>query len=334
MLVNDNLRFNAECKAPALDQLEIGLFGQFDAEVYKFFESCRTVVHTDIRQFDISDCISRLDGIVIRSPFSLRDQDARLADRLRWIVRAGSGTDNISPLFRERGIDVRSTPVNAYSVAELVIGLILGLLRNVRPGHESLRRGEWKKQALVGRELRGKTVGILGYGRIGRELSKLLSHFGTTILAYDRSPDAAEKVIAAESSKTSLIGMDDVIKHADILVACLPGSSQTKQLLDRARLNTLRRGAILVNVGRGSLIDIDALTELLESGHLNGAALDVFTQEPPGALRLFDLDNVLCTPHLGAQTYETHRNMANEVIRHLRELTGFSCSISSNHDIK
>lgn len=304
----------------SLKQLSIGLFGQFDEAIGLYLSSHRVMAVDDASGFSIGSVISELDGIVIRSPFKLDDASAALAHRLKWIVRAGSGADNISPLFRERGVSIRTTPNNAHAVAEFVLGLTLGLLRNIRHGHESLRLGLWEKKALVGGELRGKTVGILGYGRIGQQVSMLMHAFGTNLLAFDRSPTAPEKVRASELSGTRLVDLETVVSQADIVVLCLPGTPETKGLFNSSRLKCMKPGSFLVNVGRGALVDLDALTTALETGHLSGAALDVFAMEPPGALRLFEMRNVLCTPHLGAQTKETHRAIANGVIEHLREL--------------
>ncbi len=298
----------------------IGLFGQFDCSVREYLSSYSLIERETVEGFSIKSVMPDLDGIILRSPFKLDDGAASLAGRLKWIVRAGSGTDNISPLLSASGVVVRTTPINAYSVAELVIALTLSLLRNLRVGHETLKLGLWSKHALVGQELRSRTVGILGYGRIGREVSLLMRCFGTSILAFDRSPATAEKQRASELSGTRLVAMETVLAGADIVVCCLPGTPQTSGLFNKARLQSMRPGALLINVGRGSLIDLEALTEALESGRLGGAALDVFPAEPPGRIRLLDMDNVVCTPHLGAQTLETHKAIAAGVIDHLLDL--------------
>jgi D-3-phosphoglycerate dehydrogenase / 2-oxoglutarate reductase len=298
----------------------VGLFGQFDPAIRQYLAPCSIVERETVEGFLMKSVIADLEGIVLRSPFKLDDEAAALAVRLKWIVRAGSGTDNISALFNERGIVVRTTPINAYSVAELVLALTLALLRNIRIGHDTLRRGLWCKHSLVGHELRGKTVGILGFGRIGREVSLLMHHLGTSILAYDRTPTAAVKLSCASISGAQLVELDAVLARADIVVSCLPSTTETSGLFDKARLQAMRPGAVLINVGRGSLIDIEALTCALECGWLGGAALDVFSVEPPGEIRLLEMNNVLCTPHLGAQTRETHKAVAAGVIAHLREL--------------
>jgi D-3-phosphoglycerate dehydrogenase len=304
-------------------RLTLGLFGQFDPSLHDHLRHHELVLQSSIGGPPMEALVETLDGVIIRSPFTLSDESARRANRLRWVIRAGSGTDNLSPLLLERGVIVRNTPITAHSVAELVLGLMLGLLRHLRPAHASLAQGEWKKQAFVGGELRGRTVGLLGYGRIGREVARLLSVLGVKLIAFDRSAGSPDKLAAAQATGTHLCpSIDDVLASADIVVSCLPGGAETHNLIDRRRLALMRRHALLINVGRGSLLDLQALSEALDSGHLGGAALDVFPTEPPGRLRLFELDNVLCTPHLGAQTREAHAMVAAGVIRHFEELAG------------
>ncbi len=300
--------------------LSIGVFGHIDPSVVDYLAGHHVVRQEAPAGFELKSVISELDGIVIRSPFRLNDECALVASRLKWIIRAGAGTDNISPIFNSKGVSVRTTPISVDSVAELVVGLTLGLLRSIRPAHDSLRQGLWKKQSFIGGELRGKTVGILGYGRIGRQVSRLMRGFGTRIVAFDRSPDVADKRRAAEETDARLMSMEAVFDQADIIVACLPGSHETRHLLNRERFSQLRRGAFLVNVGRGSLIELSALESALDSGHLAGVALDAYEVEPPGHMAIFDRDNVLCTPHLGAQTQEAQKAVGAGVIAHLRSL--------------
>lgn len=319
---NDAGLAGTSTSAAAGGPLKVGLFGQFDPMVRLHLSHHRLVEMTLPGGASLQPLVRGLDGIVIRSPFKLDDACAEEAASLRWIIRAGSGTDNISPQFHDRGVTIRTTPINAHAVAELVLALTLGLLRHVRVGHESLREGQWHKHLLVGRELRGKTVGLVGFGRIGRDVASLMQHFGTTLLAHDRSPDQAEKQAVALTTGTRMTDLDTLIARSDVLVLCLPASAQTRHLLDRDRFARMRREAVVVNVGRGALIDLDALVEALDQQRIAGAALDVFTAEPPGRLRLFDMPNVLCTPHLGAQTVETHRAVGQRVVDLFDELIG------------
>ena len=300
--------------------LRIGVFGLVDPCVVASLAGHEVVRQEKPTDAGLLPLVADLDGIVIRSPFKLDDACALAATRLQWVVRAGSGTDNISPLFSEKGVTVRATPISAGSVAELAVGLAIGLLRGIRPAHESLRQGLWKKQFFIGGELRGRTVGILGFGRIGRHVARLMHGFGARIVAFDRTPDAPDKRRAAADTEAQLMPMEAVLPRADIVVACLPGTPETRHLLNRERFAQFRRGAFLVNVGRGSLVEYPALVGALDAGQLGGVALDAYEVEPPGHLEIFDRDNVLCTPHLGAQTDEAQKAVGAGVVAHLREL--------------
>ncbi len=300
--------------------LRIGVFGLIDPCVVESLGGHHVVRQERPTPSGLQPLVGDLDGIVIRSPFRLDDACALAATRLQWIIRAGAGTDNISPLFREKGVRVRTTPISAGSVAELVIGLAIGLLRGIRPAHDSLRQGLWKKELFIGGELRGRTLGILGYGRIGRQVSRLMHGLGARIVAFDRTPDAPDKRRAAEDTDARLMSMEALFAEADIVVACLPGTPQTLHLLNEERFAQFRRGAFLINVGRGSLIEYPALVAALDSGRLAGVALDAYEVEPPGHLAIFDRDNVLCTPHLGAQTGEAQKAVGSGVVAHLHEL--------------
>ena len=298
---------------------KIGLFGQFDDSIDRYLLGHQRVSYTNPDEVMMPTAVADLDGIILRSPFKLNEACALSAKRLKWIIRAGSGTDNISPLFAEKGVRVVSTPVNAYSVAELVLALILALMRRVRHGHESLAQGRWSKQFLVGRELRGSAIGIVGFGRIGREVARLLHPFASALYAYDRSPATAEKTAAAVATNAQFVGFDALLGQADVIVSCLPGTPDTTHLFDARSFGKMRRDCVFVNVGRVSSVNIDDLNAALERNLLAGAALDVFDAEPPGRIPLFERDDVICTPHLGAQTREVHRAVADGVIRHLQE---------------
>lgn len=297
----------------------VGVFGQFDTLLYD--QLCDVDVVFPLVSNEVPvDLLSGLDGIIVRSPYRLTSSHARQANRLKWIIRAGSGTDNIAADFQARGVTVTTTPTNSHAVAELAIGLALGLLRNISAAHESLRLGQWRKQDYVGRELRSQTVGLLGFGKIGQEIGSLIRDFGANILLCDRSPEKPIKRELARRLGASFVDFDELVAASDLIVAALPSNADTKHLFRQQQFNAMKSGAMIINVGRGSLIDLDDLAYALQSGQLGGAALDVFPVEPPGPLRLFDLPNVLCTPHLGAQTHETHRDIAMAVVRRFKEL--------------
>jgi D-3-phosphoglycerate dehydrogenase len=247
---------------------------------------------------DIDGYIAGLDAI---------DADAlKKADRLRVISRYGVGVDKVDlAAAREKGIIVTNTPgANSVSVAELALGLILALARQIPEAVEAVHQGRWPRYAGV--TLEGKIIGILGLGAIGKQLARRLSGFDCTILAYD--PYADEEF--AQQHHVELASMDDVIANSDFISLHLPLLPETRNLVNVAFLNKMKKGAFLINTSRGEVVDENALLEALKSGHLRGAGLDAFSVEPPEPSNpLLKLPQVIATPHLGAQTDGATSNM-------------------------
>jgi D-3-phosphoglycerate dehydrogenase len=209
---------------------------------------------------------------------------------------------------------VNAPQSNIISAAEHAIALLLAVARRVPAAHASLTSGEWKRSRFTGVELAGKTVGVLGLGRIGVLVAQRLAAFGVTLLAYDPYVPAAR---AAQLGVT-LLPLDQVLVGSDIVTVHLPKTPETIGLLGKEELAALRPGAIVVNAARGGLVDEDALAEALRSGHLGGAGVDVFVQEPATASPLFGLPNVVVTPHLGASTVEAQEKAGTAVARSVR----------------
>jgi len=221
------------------------------------------------------------------------------ADRLKVIARYGVGVDGVDLMTaKEMNIVVTNTPgANSVSVAELTLALILAMARQIPQGVAATRQGQFPR--LTGLALEGKTVGILGLGSIGKQLARRLSSFDCRILAFDPYPDGE----FAARHKVELASQDRVLAEADFLSLQLPLLPETRGLVSQDFLAMMKPGAFLVNTARGELIDEDALLQALRSGHLRGAALDVFAQEPPDPGHpLLALPQVIATPHLGSQT--------------------------------
>lgn len=219
------------------------------------------------------------------------------ADQLKVVARYGVGYNNVDlAKARDMGIIVTNTPgANAVAVAELTVALILNMLRPIIPAVQLTKNGQWPRYK--GFSLEGKVVGLLGLGAIGKETARRLSGFGCQILAYDLYPD--EKFAAEQG--IDLVLMDEILATADILSLHLPGTSETKGIVNGEFLNKMKDGAWLVNTARGDLIDEDALVKALKEGKLRGAAVDVYPKEPPGSDNpLLQLEQVLATPHMGA----------------------------------
>jgi len=221
------------------------------------------------------------------------------ADQLQVVARYGVGTDRVDlEAARELGIVVTNTPgANAVSVAELTLALILNLVRPVISASEQTRSGGWPRTS--GLTLEGKTIGLLGLGAIGKEVAKRLHGFACRLLAYEVLPD---KIFAA-GYNVSLVTLDELLAGSDILSMHIPVLPQTRQLVNTSFLARMKEGSYLINTARGELVDEQALFEAITSGHLAGAALDAFAQEPPGAENaLLRLPQVIPTPHMGAHT--------------------------------
>jgi D-3-phosphoglycerate dehydrogenase len=221
------------------------------------------------------------------------------ADKLKVIARYGVGVDNVDlQAAREKGIVVTNTPgANSVSVAELTLALILALARQLPNSVAATRSGEWPR--LSGLSLEGKSVGLLGLGSIGKQVARRLQGFDCRILAYDLFPDEG----FAKEHGVTLLSLKDVLAQSDFVSLHLPLTPETRGMVNPAFIAQIKPGAYLVNTSRGELIDESALLEALKSGHLGGAALDVFAKEPPGADNpLLALPQVIVTPHCGAHT--------------------------------
>jgi D-3-phosphoglycerate dehydrogenase len=221
------------------------------------------------------------------------------ADRLKVISRYGVGVDKVDlQAAHEKGILVTITPgANSVSVAELTVALILSLARHIPTASTATRSGEWPR--LNGLTLEGKCVGLLGFGAIGKQVAKRLAGFSCQVMAFDPLPDNDY----ARQFGVALLPQDEVLAEADFLSLHLPLLPETRELVNTAFLSKMKRGAFLVNTARGELIDETALAEALQSGWLRGAALDVFTQEPPQKDHLLlSLPQVIATPHCASHT--------------------------------
>ena len=247
-------------------------------------------------------------------------QALEAADALKIIARYGVGVDRVDlAAAHDRGIIVSNTPgANAASVAELALGMILMLARHIPMAMEDLRHGEWPR--IKGVTLQNKTVGIIGLGAIGKQLAKRLSSFDCRIIAHDPYPDTA----FAEQYQVGLLEIDDLLAVSDFVSLHCPVVPETCQLVNEAFFRKIKKGAFLVNTSRGEILDEKALVKALDSGILQGAALDAFTQEPPDPSNpLLTHSKVICTPHLGAQTDGSTNNMGRMALEEcLRVLSG------------
>ena len=262
--------------------------------------------------------IKDADGVIVRSATRITADLMDKAEKLRVIGRAGVGVDNIDvKAATERGIVVMNAPDgNTITTAEHTIALLVSMARNVPQAHAKLQSGMWDKKSFVGVELNGKTLGVVGLGRIGKHVAKIAKGFGMKILAFDPfiSPEQA-KELGFELGR-----LDEVFSKADFITIHTPVTDETRGIIGRDAFAKMKKGVRLVNCARGGLVDESALLEAIESGTVAAAALDVFSQEPlPADSPLLQSDKIITTPHLGASTTEAQEGVALTVAEQMRD---------------
>lgn len=245
------------------------------------------------------------DAVIVRSRTKVDRKFIDSAPKLRLIVRAGVGLDNIDLKYaEERGITVRNTPMaTVISVAELTLGLILAAARHIPKAHATTKAGMWEKKRLKGTELYGKVIGIVGMGRIGREVAKRAECFGMRVVYYD--------IVDVEGYRK--LPLEELFSTADVVSLHLPLNDATRGMINYSLMSRMKEGALLVNTARGGLIPTEDLIRILEEGRIT-VALDVYEKEPPPP-ELLKYDNLIATPHIGAQTKEAQRRAAEEAAR-------------------
>jgi len=263
------------------------------------------------RRDDLKKLLTDAEALVVRNRTQVNEELFAIAPKLKVVGRAGVGLDNIDiDAANRHGVVVSAAlGINAVAVGELTLGLALALLRKVTELDSSTRSGEWNRKAGV--EITGKTWGMLGFGPTARALAKLLKGFDVTILAYD--PFAKVDPEFAKDTNTTLVSLDDVISRSDVISLHMPATPETMKVINPERLSKMRSHAVIVNVGRGELIDEAALEEALTSQTIAGAALDVRESEPPKDSRFRDFPNVILTPHIAGITKESQAKI-NEVL--------------------
>jgi D-3-phosphoglycerate dehydrogenase len=261
------------------------------------------------------------DALVVRSAVQADAKLLESAPKLRIIGRAGVGVDNIdADAATRRGIVVMNTPgANAIAVAELTIGFMVSMARSISRANATMHEGKWEKKSLQGRELRGKTLGIVGLGRIGLEVARRARAFGMELIGYD--PFIAP-VIARENDVT-LVPIDEIFRRSDYLTLHVGLTAQTEGLINATSLAIMKKGVRIINCARGELIVEQALADALKSGHVAGAALDVFHQEPLKNSPFFDLDNVILSPHIAGSTDEAQEAIGIQLARQVRDYLKF-----------
>lgn len=267
---------------------------------------------------ELLEVIQDTDGLVIRSNTRVTQEVVDAAKKLKVVGRAGTGLDNVDiAACNKRGIVVMNTPGgNTNSAAEHSIAMIMALSRHIPQATASMKSGKWEKKRFSGQEVAGKTLGIIGIGRIGSIVSQLAQGLKMEVVAFDPHirPEMAEKL------GVELTDLDNVLARADYISIHAPLTAETKRSVNAELFNKMKDGVMVLNCARGGIINEQDLYEAMKSGKVAGAALDVFETEPTGKVHpLFSLDNFICTPHLGASTREAQENVAVAVARQISD---------------
>jgi D-3-phosphoglycerate dehydrogenase len=278
-------------------------------------------VKTGMSPDELKAVIGQYNGIVIRSATKLTKDVIEVATNLKVIGRAGSGLDNVDKAAAsKKGIVVMNTPGgNTITTAEHTIALMFAIARKVPQATGSMKEGKWEKKKFTGVELFHKTLGIVGLGQIGKQVAKRAQGLEMNVLAYDPflNEDQA-KAIGVES-----VSVEEIFKRADFITFHTPLTAETKGLVNAESIKTMKPGVRLINCARGGIIVEDDLLAALESGHVAGAALDVFEEEPPGLCPIVKHENLICSPHLGAATDEAQINVAVAVAEQIVDYLKF-----------
>ena len=274
------------------------------------------VTHDQIKH-GLAAEIADADGLVVRSAVQVDDTLLSAAPKLRVIGRAGVGVDNIdAEAATRRGIVVMNTPgANAIAVAELTLGMMLALARQLPKANSTMHAGKWEKKSLQGVELRGKKLGVLGLGRIGLEVARRARGFGMDVIGHDPFVSAS----VARENAIQLVSTDELFRDADYLTLHVGLTPQTAGIINAENLAKMKKGVRIINCARGELIVEEALAEALKSGQVGGAALDVFHQEPPKDSPFFSLENVILTPHIAGSTAEAQEAVGVQIALQVRE---------------
>jgi D-3-phosphoglycerate dehydrogenase len=275
----------------------------------------------DLKEEELISCIDEYDALIVRSKTMVTRRIIEAGERLRVIGRAGVGVDNIDvEAATEEGILVVNAPEGStISAAEHTIAMMMALSRKIPQADSSLRSRRWEKNRYTGVEVWGKTLGVIGLGRIGTEVVRRANGLGMNVIAYDPfvSQDKAEEI------GIELSTMEEVLKRADYITVHTPLTEETRHLIGPKVFDLMKDGVRIINCARGGIIDDDALADAIKGGKVAGAALDVFEKEPPYESPLLNLENVIITPHMGASTEEAQHSVAmmivDEILRAIRE---------------
>ncbi|MGE5377486.1 MAG: hydroxyacid dehydrogenase [Bacteroidota bacterium] len=264
-------------------------------------------VRDDITPDELLTVLPAYDGMVVRSRTKVRQPLIDVCPNLKVIVRGGAGLDTIDHEYaRSKGITVMNTPLaNGLSVAELALGYMFMLARSLYKATATMKAEKWEKKSFNGDELGGKTLGIIGYGNIGHAIARLALALDMKVVAYD-------PYVTSQNGAT-MVTLDELLAESDYITLHLPKTKESANMIDAEQFAKMKNGVRIINCARGGIVNEEALYEALVSGKVAGAALDVFSEEPPTDWKLLKLDNVIASPHIGAATKEAQGRVGAEV---------------------
>lgn len=294
------------------------------ADGFKMLEEAgfQVDLDTSITPDELVGRIHEYDAMVIRSRTKVRKEVLEAAKNLKAIARAGVGLDNVDlATAEELGVEVFNSPeAPSNAVAELIIGLMFSLARNIAEADSTMKQGLWEKKRLTGFEVSGKTMGIIGLGRIGHLVAQKAKALGMDLLIYNRTRDRVRAMVEAMGGE--LVDIDRVYKESDIISVHLPATSETRHMIGAKQFEMMKPSAYLINAARGGLVDEVTLKKALDDGRIAGAALDVFEEEPTRDMDLVGRPNVVCTPHIGAGSVEASRGNSTIIAEKLIKFLG------------
>lgn len=267
----------------------------------------------DFPKEKIGEIIDNYDGIIVRSATKLPGEILEKTKNLKLIVRGGVGMDNIDlKKAEEKGITVFNTPeASTIAVAELTIGFLISLSRFIPQAISSLKAGRWEKKKFEGTEIYGKTLGVIGMGRIGKEVAKRAKVLGMRILGFDP--------FVKNEREIEMVDLKTLIRNSDYITLHNPLTDETKQMINEKLIEEMKPGVFIINCARGGLVDEEALYKGLQSGKVRGAAFDVFEAEPAENNKLLELENFIATPHIGGSSVEARERIGLEVAKKIIE---------------
>jgi D-3-phosphoglycerate dehydrogenase len=274
----------------------------------------RKLGKVEYKPADVKAALAGADVLIVRSATKVTKDLISGAGKLKIVARAGVGLDNVDQeACVEKGIKVVNTPgASTNAVAELALGLMICGMRNVQRAHHQMKNKVWDKKNLLGSEIEGKTLGIIGYGRIGAAVARKAQALGMKIIAYNPPPRHEDSFVQFIDHLDAFLG------HADVITLHAALTESTKNIISQDNIAKMKDGVFIVNTARGEMVDEDALYDAVKSGKASGAAIDVYREEPYKG-KLLELENVYCTPHLGASSKEAQVRIGQELVKILKE---------------